>query len=205
MDIISFSGIDGSGKTTQANLLCGYLKHSGKKVFRFHATQFSIAQKISFKKNSSDNTPPAPAVTKASFLAILARIVALSVDIVRFSFLKSKLARQGYDIIVSDRYFYDTIVNILFLRHASKGLCFFDSLIPRTTVSFYLKIDPTIPTLRDRSPEQGDDYLRRKKVIIEENIDRFSFVSIVADRDQSVIAQEINTIVSEHLLSSSPL
>jgi len=46
MEIITISGLDGSGKSTQNNLLKNYLESQNKRVFYFHAIQYGLARKI---------------------------------------------------------------------------------------------------------------------------------------------------------------
>lgn len=134
--IISISGLDGSGKTTQVQLLKNYLEQQGKKVYYFHAIQFSIANKINnffkSKKNKSDSNldeenlekknakekveqNSGNSVTKTSWLLIQMRKVFLIIDIFRFKKFLKKIKKQGYTHLVTDRYFYDSIVNIEYL------------------------------------------------------------------------------------------
>ena len=46
MEYITFSGVDGSGKSTQLELLREYLIGKGFKVAYFHAVEFSFANRI---------------------------------------------------------------------------------------------------------------------------------------------------------------
>jgi len=67
MQIVTISGLDGSGKSTQIEMLKNYLESQKKRVFYFHAVDFSIANKIikSTKKNSQSKS-----VTEANWFSI---------------------------------------------------------------------------------------------------------------------------------------
>lgn len=143
--IISISGLDGSGKTTQVQMLKNYLEEKGEKVFYFHAIQFSIANKFNdflkkirsilnlskkkklvknnenlknFSKNDTGDS-----VTKSNWFLIQLRKVFLLIDIFRFKKMLKKLKKQNFDYLVTDRYFYDSIVNIEFLNFKLFSFC----------------------------------------------------------------------------------
>jgi len=116
MKIITLSGLDGSGKSTQINLLKSYLENQGKKVFYFHAIDFSLANKIAdFKRKyclicritGKCRVPSKEekiAVTKANGFQIFLRKMFLKIDLCRFKKLIKKLNREQYDYLLSDSY-----------------------------------------------------------------------------------------------------
>lgn len=161
MNIITISGVDGSGKSTQITRLQKYLEAQEHKTYYFHATQFSLANKKTLHKPGS-----AKAVTTASWYKIQLRKFALLVDLVRFERLLTRLKKAGYTHLVSDRYFYDTLINILYLSHGKKhyhfGVFFLAHLIPAPNTALYLKLSAKNILARDRDIEQGERYLREK-------------------------------------------
>lgn len=173
LKIISISGLDGSGKSTQAKMLQDFLEKHNKKVYYFHAVQYSVPQAlkrfVSFKKNkplNSENkeikTGEKPGVIKAGSFAIFLRKIAFVIDVLRFSFLKKKLSKKGFDFLVTDRYFYDTIVNVAYLQNRNTPPRI-EKYIPLADAAFYLKIQPEAIMTRTRVPEQGLQYLKDKK------------------------------------------
>ncbi len=182
MKIITISGLDGSGKSTQLKLLKEKLENDGNKVFYFHAIDFSIGNKIFFwkhKKNKQTDT----SIDNANWLNIQLRKIALYIDIWRFKKLVKKLEKQNYDYILSDRFFYDVIINIEYLAERNFQLnsskqknnrhfkTFRHSLFNQNSKfkiqnskSIYLQTDPkTIMNRKGRIPDQGLEYLETKK------------------------------------------
>lgn len=199
MKIISISGLDGSGKSTQSKMLQDFLESKGKKVYYFHAIQYSFPQTLKrlmhLEKNSSDDsqkigTGEKPGVTKAGSFAIFLRKLAFIIDTFRFRFLKKRLAMRGYDFMVTDRFFYDTIINISYLqkRNTPSRL---EKYLPLADASFYLKIQPEAIMTRPRVPEQGLQYLKDKKKLYDMFGSLWNFQTIDASLPPEKLFDEI--------------
>jgi thymidylate kinase len=171
MKIVSISGLDGSGKSTQIEMLKNELEKNDQKAFYFHAVNFSIANKSSGRPGNQK------AITQADGLKIFLRKIALLIDIFRFKNLYQKLSKK-YDYLLTDRYFYDQIVNILYLENRSSSLPVSDNLrlkrwwlriseacIAKPDIAVYLQVQPETILQRDRKIEQGKEYLDKKKEI----------------------------------------
>lgn len=192
MQIITLSGVDGSGKSTQLKLLKERLEREGKKAFYFHAIEFSLANRLAriFKGKKEFTPGEEKASVKASWTSLQLRKVFLLLDMLRFEHLTKKLAREGYDYILSDRYFYDSVINILYLSSDRNTSCF-ARLIPRPSYAFYFQITAEEIMKRERVPEQGIDYLKQKIALFERKKEAFGLISINASQSQALVAENL--------------
>lgn len=205
MKILTISGTDGSGKSTQTNLLKKNLESQGKKVFYFHAIEFSLANKLACLKRkyclicklrgkcNVSSKEEKIAITKANYVQILLRKIFLKIDLCRFRFLIKKLEKENFDYLLSDRYFYDTLANIEYLSKKEINLNY---SIARPALSIYLEANPKLIMDRDRAPEQGLQYLLDKKKIYDKYASLFEMKVLDGNKDKEEIQKEIQNNVA---------
>ena len=193
MILISFSGLDGSGKTEQIARLVRYLKKNQLRYKLIHIVQNSIANRFSGRKAAGRHSQ-----TSAGFAGILARKIALLIDILLFRI--SLVTMRKYDIIIADRYFYDYLVNIYYLAENQDPHVppFLLHLIPRPDLSFYLSVDPK--TAHQRKADQGIAYLEAKHQLFEKLKKRLKLTEIGDDKIEN-IANTIASNIERKLIS----
>ncbi len=199
MQFIALAGVDGSGKSTQVEPLMKYLLEQGHKVAYFHAIEFSLANRLSrlFKKEKSFEAGKEKAVTQASLITLLLREKFLFVDFIRFQFWRRHLRIEGYDYIISDRSFYDSLINIEYLNLEQNsslvrfGLWWLGLFLPKADQVFFFELTPEDILTRSRVPEQGEQYLREKLTLFRVKKTTWRLISIDATESKEVILKNL--------------
>lgn len=165
--VISFSGLDGSGKTTCAGMLYEYLRENGRRAVLLNIYKMSLLLSIGRLCESAgikprDDTPAE--VKKESPVKIALRSAALLVDIFIFIILSAVLKARGA-YIVCDRYPYDTLAHILYKgRLPEKMVDFYMGIIPVPGLAFLLSTDAHTAKVRENAHAGIDYFLDKGKI-----------------------------------------
>ena len=100
------------------------------------------------------------------------------------------MKKFNVDYIISDRYFYDSVVNINFLSGNKKKLCA-EKYIPKPDFAFYLKVDPEKIMQRERKPDQGMEYLVAKNELFADKIKDWDMIAVDGAKEKEEIFNEI--------------
>lgn len=169
--LVSFSGMDGSGKTQLVVLLRRFFRRQGITYLTIHSVNDSFANRLAkrvptFRNlikpkvvedvQNSKKTKPNKKISTASCMIRMATLVLDAL------YLRFRLAFMWghYDVIILDRYIYDRLIQIAYLRR-KKNLNFGNwvlKLFPRPNLPLYLHVMP-------------QDSMERKKEVVAEGQD----------------------------------
>jgi len=157
--LMSFSGMDGSGKTHLVILLRRFFRRQGISYIYIHSVRDSFANRIAKIIPSRQNPAGPQGAKKVSTLSLAVRMITLFFDALYLR-LRLQYFWRSYDVVVFDRYIYDRLVQLAYLQ-GKKSMDFggwLVSLFPRPNLPLYLHI----------IPEQA---LERKKEVVDEGQD----------------------------------
>src|SRR5579863_331551 len=126
--VVSFSGIDGAGKSTQIGAFQHYLQSTGvrSKLLTFWDDVVALPQfreRISssvFKGDTGVGSPDRPIVRRdknvTSWYVLVARFFLYVLDALRLRVVISQIGSAEDQVVIFDRYIYDELANLP-LRH----------------------------------------------------------------------------------------
>ena len=174
MKIVSFSGIDGAGKSTQIHALETWLLQSGLrvKVLTFW-DDVVVLQKLResmshavFKGDRGVGSPEKPLNRRdknvTSWHLTVARMCLYFLDALNVRLTIRKARSSGADVVIFDRYIYDELANLPLRSSLSRVFIrFLLKLAPMPDVSYVIDADPVAALAR--KPEYPLEFLRRNR------------------------------------------
>lgn len=168
--LVSFSGIDGAGKSTQIDALCGAIRAAGMqiRVVRFWdevASLVGFRQAASvgiFKSDAGVGAPGAPVMRRdknvRSWFMTCIRLFLYGMDALSLRAFIAKASQSEPEVIVFDRYIYDELAN-LNLRNPAVRIYIraILALAPKPDIIYVLDANPS--EARARKPEYPIEFL----------------------------------------------
>lgn len=170
--LVSFSGIDGAGKSTQIDKFCKLLKESGLTVKQLAFwdnvvafSRFRAGFSHRFLDSESGVGSPEKPVNRQDknvrkWYLTVPRAALYSVDAVNLRRAVTAAKAERPDVIVFDRYIYDQLATLPL--HMSIAVSYVQALLkiaPRPDVAYLLDADPE--AARARKPEYPVEFLQR--------------------------------------------
>ncbi len=173
--VVSFSGIDGAGKTTQIERLAAWLRESGLRVslIRFWDDVAALRRAREalghtlFKGEKGIGTPERPVRRRdknvQSWYLLPVRISLYFLDALSLAFVfGQRMQTKEADVLIFDRYLYDELANLNANNRLVRAyIPFLLRLVRRPDVAYLLDEHPM--SARARKPEYPLDFLRSNR------------------------------------------
>ena len=179
--LVTFSGLDGAGKSTQIDKLTSALTARGLRVCRLTMyDDVSIAARLRGAPRHGRSaaqparaTPPKPRPAedrqplrkdknRRDVWTVWCRQAVYPCDLLHFALLRRRADVRAADVVIMDRYFFDSLVNLLATgRRTSWYVRPFLKLTPAAALPVLLAIDPAVAAARTR--EYPVDYLKARR------------------------------------------
>lgn len=168
---VSFSGMDGAGKSTQIEALSAHLKDAGIRV-RVIAFWDEVAAFTRFRESAGHTlfrgdkgvgSPEAPIERRdkniRSWFMTPVRLFLYFADALALRSVVRKSMNSGAGVVIFDRYAYDELVNLDLNRGVVRLYAkLILKLVPRPQISYVLDADPI--QARARKPEYPVEFLQ---------------------------------------------
>lgn len=205
--IITFSGLDGTGKTTYAEMVADRMRKRGKKCRRFHAIRDSLSYFFTHKivggvsekaKQAAESGLRDKGGRFTSGILAFVKKGFLLVDILLFNICYGWLKGKENDILVADRYFYDELVQARYLGIAGRLFSLvYEKLIINPDVAFFVELTPE--KAYGRKNEYDIEYFKAKSPIYGDTCKGRGF-RIIPD----VSLSEAELLIKEEIDGRSP-
>jgi thymidylate kinase len=172
--LVSFSGIDGAGKSTQIASLAEELAEARidflmltfwDDVAAFSGLRESGSQAL-FKGDKGIGTPSKPVNRRdknvRSWPVAFMRFVLYLFDAISLALVVGKAKTRTTGVIIFDRYIYDELANLPLNRWASSAyIRFLLKFVPKPDIAYLIDADPV--SARARKPEYPLDFLQHNR------------------------------------------
>ena len=212
MIIVSFSGIDGAGKSTQISALESWLRSAGLRVSILRMWDDVVVcsglreamSRSAFGGDQGIGSPEKPLNRRdknvSSPLLNVLRCFLYFSDAVSLAYAIQRMRRtHGPDVIIFDRYLYDELANLPQRSTIARGFIrMLMNLAPRPEVAYLLDADPE--AARARKPEYPLEFLyQNRKAYLQ--LSRMIAEMIIVENGSG---EEMQQIIRSALVSRLP-
>lgn len=200
--LVSFSGIDGAGKSTQIELLVKALKERGFKVNAGESmfTYFLLKPIIGILRSATSSPSDGPVKRNNNLIPKLWFLFAFA-DIWVGYILKIRPMVDKYDFVIADRFYTDIWANLLYYGYCPDwAFRFLIKLLPKADIAFMLQADPKI--VQKREQEFPPNYYEEQTKIYKRLSTLIKFNIINANLQPRIVFKNLLPIVLQGIRTS---
>jgi len=197
--LISLSGFDGVGKSTQVKLLLQYLEKKGKRVKVTQAMfgYFLLKPLIKVLRSTTGSLSEGPVKRNNRLLPKFWFILAF-VDIWLGYIFKIIPSRGKYDVVIADRFYTDIWANLLYYGYLPDwAFNIFTKLLPKPDIAFMLKAKSEIVLRREK--EFPSSYYKEQEKIYDRLSNKVNFYIVDANQLPKIVFGEIKEKIKDYL------
>ena len=193
--LISFSGTDSAGKSTQARLLSDYLRKEGKKVLITEAMfGYFLLYPLVRVLRAATGIPSGGAVKRNKNILSKLWFIPAFIDIwIKHIFVIRPMLIK-YDFVLADRYYTDIWVTLLYYGYLPEwAFELFVRLLPKPHLAFLLKASSDI--VQEREKEFPVRYFQEQKLLYSLLLKIIKMTSINADPNAQKVLGQIKKVL----------
>ncbi len=207
---VSFSGMDGAGKSTQIEALRAQIERDGLRVLliRFWddvapLTKFrELTGHALFKGDKGVGTPSAPVNRRdknvRSSPMTVVRLFLYGIDACSLRAAVKRALRSNADLVIFDRYIYDELANLPLANIAIRAYVWLImKVVPRPDISYLLDADPV--NARERKPEYPLEFLHANRCSYQTLVELIGGITIIDAMPIREVEQSILSCARQRL------
>ena len=208
--LISFSGLDGSGKSTQIAALEEHLRAQGLRTLTLAfwddvvvGTKWreGFVHKV-YKSEKGVGAPGKPVERRdknvRKWYLSIARHLLYTMDAANLSIVVGHAMRSGVDAVILDRYIYDELANLPLTNPLTRlYIRAVHALVPRPDVAYLLDVD--VDAARARKPEYPVEFMRSCRIAYFELDRMLGTMTVIPPLPLKEASEEVIRAVEEKL------